>query len=157
MKLYQIDQIGSGNFLQSLRVVSNTPYGGWKLGNSKNKKTLLPNTAACPRQLGKTLRPVSLPLVGRGEPLLIERNAPVELKVVQNYEGQELPSKSELNCIRPGLFVRLQLKSGSRFWCRADSRQRPNGTFSGIADDTAPPVKRGDLIVFEKKHVFEVL
>ena len=75
----------------------------------------------------------------------------------RSMDNVELPTRSELACLRPGLFVRLQLKSGSRFWVRVDSRQRPNGTFTGVADDTVPPVKRGDAVSFERDHVFEVV
>ena len=81
----------------------------------------------------------------------------MELRAVQNYEGQELPSKSELSAIKPGSCVRLQLKSGSRFWVRVDSQRRSNGTYTGVADDSAPPVRRGDAVCFERDHVFEVV
>jgi hypothetical protein len=67
------------------------------------------------------------------------------------------PSKSELACLRPGIYVQLALETGQRFWCRVASHRRDNGTFIGVADDTVPPLKRGDLIAFEKQHVFEVI
>lgn len=67
------------------------------------------------------------------------------------------PSKSELACLRPGLFVRLALETGQRFWCRVASHRRDNGTFIGVADDTVPPLKGGDQVVFGREHVFEVI
>ena len=67
------------------------------------------------------------------------------------------PTKSELNCLRPGLFVRLSLETGERFWARVTTRQQPNGTYRAIADDSVGPVKRGDLVVFQKTDVFEIV
>ena len=68
-----------------------------------------------------------------------------------------LPTASELHCLRPGLFVRLQLKSGSRFWASVTSRRRANGTFTARSEQSAVPVKMHDEIIFEAEHVFEIL
>lgn len=62
-----------------------------------------------------------------------------------------------LKTLAPGSVVRLQLRSGSRFWCRVTEPRRPNGIHVGIADDTVDPVKRGDLVYFERRHVFDVV
>ena len=67
------------------------------------------------------------------------------------------PTRSELNCLRPGRFVRLALESGSRFWARVASHRQPNGTYRAIADDSVGPIRRGDAVCFERRHVFEIV
>ena len=81
----------------------------------------------------------------------------MNLRAFESMDATAGPTKSELACLRPGLFVRLALESGARFWCRVASQRRGNKTYIGIADDTVPPIKRGDQVVFGREHVFEVI
>ena len=81
----------------------------------------------------------------------------MNLQVFEAMSPDLGPTASELHCLRPGLFVRLALESGQRFWARVASHRQPNGTFRAIADDTAGPVRRGDAVEFEKRHVYEIV
>ena len=83
----------------------------------------------------------------------------MELQLVNRAldDQSELPTATELKLLRPGLFARLQLKSGGRFWCRVTSQQRPNKTYTAIADDSVAPIKRGDVVIFGREHVYEIV
>lgn len=67
------------------------------------------------------------------------------------------PTPAELAGIKPGVFVRLSLSNGSRFWAMCTSKQRDNGTYSGRCETGVPGgPRRGDTVIFCKKHVFEI-
>jgi hypothetical protein len=63
------------------------------------------------------------------------------------------PTKDELNHIREGTHVCLSLNTGARFWAQF-KQVRNDSTYQGIAVDTVKPVHKGDLVIFEKQHVF---
>ncbi|RJQ76190.1 MAG: hypothetical protein C4519_14855 [Desulfobacteraceae bacterium] len=79
------------------------------------------------------------------------------MELQDSFPHEDLPTKSELIRLSTGAFVRLQLKSGARFWCRVKSRQKTNGCFDGISDDSIGPIKRGDAVEFKSKHVLEIV
>jgi len=81
----------------------------------------------------------------------------MNLRAFEPMRPDQGPSKSELACLRPGLYVRLALESGQRFWARVTTTRQPNGTYRAQADDSAGPVKRGDLVAFGREHVYEVV
>lgn len=82
----------------------------------------------------------------------------MELREFESMAPDHGPTKSELCCIRVGTFVQLSLNSGSRFWAKCTSTKRSNGTFTGKVETGVPggPL-RGDAVVFEKRHVHEVI
>lgn len=85
----------------------------------------------------------------------------MDLKPVdRSFENEDLPTQSELYCLRPGLFVKVALKTGERFWCMLTSAKRENGTYAALVETkpvTAPNVRRGDLVILEKRHILEVV
>ena len=81
----------------------------------------------------------------------------MNLQPFESLDPTAGPTRTELAMIRPNLYVRLALETGQRFWCRVASHRRDNGTFIGVADDTVPPLRRGDQVVFGREHVFEVI
>ena len=81
----------------------------------------------------------------------------MNLKCVSREYHPDAPTQAELSKIKPGSAVRLELDSGTFFWCLVTEPRRAGGIFKGVADDTAPPVRRGDTVYFSVEHVFIVL
>jgi hypothetical protein len=74
-----------------------------------------------------------------------------------NGDPSTLPTKAELGCLKPGVFVRLSLETGERFWAMVTSRKGGDGTFTGTVEDTVPPIRRGDAVTFKRMHVYEIV
>ena len=82
----------------------------------------------------------------------------MNLRSFESMTPDQGPTISELAQIRPGTFVRLSLNNGARFWAMCTSRKRPNGTYLGRAETSCPGgPHRGDQVIFEKRHIYEVV
>lgn len=75
----------------------------------------------------------------------------------RTLDDTALPTIMELEQIEPGSFCRLQTKGGTRFWVRVVGI-RSNGVIDGLAEDGIKSIdmKREQLVVFDRAHVFEV-
>ena len=79
------------------------------------------------------------------------------MNLVETKNG---PNRTELNCIRPGIFVRLLLDDGQTFWARTiRKREVRDKTFRGVVEtqpESAPSVHVGDTVIFSKYNVVEI-
>ena len=79
---------------------------------------------------------------------------------LREASAAEAPSRCELNQLRTGMFVRLSIQSGECFWTMIEAAQRENRTYRGIAQTkpgSCSTVEQGDAVVFERRHVLEVV
>jgi hypothetical protein len=81
----------------------------------------------------------------------------MDLKRVDRGYHPDTPTPGELAALRPGDTVRLALATGARFWCRLLEGRRQGCSYVGVAEDTVPPVRRGDRVCFESSHIFAVI
>ncbi|RJQ72237.1 MAG: hypothetical protein C4519_18825 [Desulfobacteraceae bacterium] len=84
----------------------------------------------------------------------------MELKTFTPGDHNDLPTRSELHCLKPGLFVKLQSVTGEYFWARVTSNRRDNRTWTAAVETkciTDPDFGHGALVVFGSENVAAII